>query len=119
MGRLGRLVESRRGPYVVLAAAILLPGAGHVLVGQTRRGLLMQVFMILLALITWHLTSPAQSLLGRLAGGVFVYALSIPEAYRLARLRLALTQFPPIEHGRTSNEPTDLSPNFVSARLSS
>ncbi|QAY97444.1 hypothetical protein CWB41_16060 [Methylovirgula ligni] len=74
-------------PYVVLAVAILLPGMGHVLAGQPKRGFTMQMFMILLAMITWHLTTPAQSLVGRLSGGLFVYALSIPEAYRLAKLR--------------------------------
>ena len=73
-------------PYFVLAAAIILPGMGHVLVGQPKRGFTMQMFMILLAMITWHLTTPAQSLIGRLSGGLFVYALSIPEAYRLAKL---------------------------------
>ncbi len=74
-------------PYVVLAVAIRLPGMGHVLAGQPKRGFTMQMFMILLAMITWHLTTPAQSLVGRLSGGLFVYALSIPEAYRLAKLR--------------------------------
>lgn len=74
-------------PYLVLAVAIILPGMGHVLVGQPRRGLTMQMFMIALGFITWHLTTPATSLVGRLAGGLFVYAISIPEAYRLAKLR--------------------------------
>ncbi len=49
--------------------------------------LTMQMFMILMAMITWHLTTPEQSLVGRLAGGLFVYAMSIPEAYRMAKLR--------------------------------
>lgn len=75
-------------PYFVLAVAIILPGMGHVLVGQQKRGFTMQLFMILLAMITWHLTTPAQSLVGRLSGGLFVYALSIPEAYRLAKIRM-------------------------------
>jgi hypothetical protein len=73
-------------PYFVLAVAIILPGMGHVIVGRPKRGLTMQMFMIVLAMVTWHLTTPAQSLVGRLAGGLFVYALSIPEAYRLAKL---------------------------------
>ncbi|MEJ0052419.1 MAG: hypothetical protein WDN02_14640 [Methylovirgula sp.] len=75
-------------PYFVLAVAVILPGMGHVLVGQQKRGFTMQMFMILMAMITWHLTTPAQSLVGRLAGGLFVYTVSIPEAYRLAKLRL-------------------------------
>jgi hypothetical protein len=87
MEKLKTLFTDPPNPYLVLAVAILLPGMGHVLVGETRRGLTMQMFMISLAFITWHLTTPAQSLVGRLAGGLFVYAISIPEAYRLAKLR--------------------------------
>jgi hypothetical protein len=89
--RMRKLLLGPRGPYLVLATAILLPGFGHVLVGKGKRGLTMQMFMISAALITWHLTTPAQSLVGRLAGGIFVYAMSIPEAYRLAKFR-SLTQ---------------------------
>lgn len=74
-------------PYLVLLAAILLPGFGHVLNGQARRGLTMQLFMIALAFVTWHLAPPSASLVGKLSGGVFVYALSLLEAYRVARLR--------------------------------
>ena len=74
-------------PYLVLAIAILLPGMGHVLSGAPRRGLALQFFMIALGFVTWHLSTPETSLPGRLAGGLFVYALSLPEAYRLAKLR--------------------------------
>ncbi len=77
-------------PHIVLALAVLLPGAGHVLCGRARRGLTLQLFMISLAFITWQLSSPQRGLAGRLAGGLFVYAMSIPEAYRLARIRWTL-----------------------------
>ena len=76
-----------RNPYTVLAVAILLPGMGHVLCGAVRRGMMLQLFMILGAFVTWHLAPAGASLAGHLAGGLFVYALSLPEAYRLARLR--------------------------------
>ena len=74
-------------PYAVLVIAILLPGAGHVICGRSRRGLTLQLFMISLSFVTWQLTTPQRSLVGRLAGGLFVYALSLPEAYRLAKIR--------------------------------
>lgn len=74
-------------PNLVLLAAILLPGFGHVLNGQTRRGLTMQMFMIALAIITWQLAAPDRSLVGKLAGGIFIYALSIPDAYTYAKRR--------------------------------
>lgn len=79
-------------PYLVLLAAILLPGFGHVLNAQARRGLTMQLFMIVFAFVTWNLAPGSASLIGRLSGGLFIYALSIPEAYRMARMRWAVFQ---------------------------
>ena len=74
-------------PYLVLLAAILLPGFGHVLNGQARRGLIMQLFMVALGFITWQLAPPTASFVGKISGGLFVYALSLPEAFRVAKLR--------------------------------
>ena len=76
-------------PRLVLLIAILLPGFGHVVCGQARRGLTMQLFMVSLGFITWHLTTPQHSLVGRLSGGLFIYALSVMEAYKIARIRWA------------------------------
>jgi hypothetical protein len=64
-----------------------MPGAGHVAIGQPQRGLGFAFFSLLLALFTWHTTTPDQSVIGRAAGGLFVWALSIPDAYRTARLQ--------------------------------
>ena len=74
-------------PRLVLALAILLPGAGHVAIGQTQRGLCFVLFAILLMLVTDVTTTPEHSFIGRHAGGLFVWALSITDAYRLARIR--------------------------------
>ena len=74
-------------PYLVLLVAILLPGFGHVLNGQPRRGLIMQLFMLALGFVTWQLAPPTASLIGKLSGGLFVYALSLPEAFRVAKIR--------------------------------
>jgi hypothetical protein len=73
--------------YIVLLVAILLPGFGHVLNGQARRGLIMQLFMIALGFITWQLAPPTASFIGKISGGLFVYAVSLPEAFRVAKLR--------------------------------
>lgn len=74
-------------PYIVLALAIVLPGAGHVALGLQNRGLGFAFFALLLAMLSWHTTTPEHSFIGRAAGGLFVWALSIPDAYRVARLR--------------------------------
>jgi hypothetical protein len=74
-------------PRLVLALAIALPGAGHVAVGQTQRGLCFVLFAILLMMVTYLTTSPDQSFIGRHAGGLFVWAISITDAYRLAKIR--------------------------------
>ena len=65
--------------------------------GQPRRGLIMQLFMIVLGFVTWQLAPASASLVGKLSGGLFVYALSLPEAFRVAKLRQLA-----FEHG---NEP--------------
>ena len=74
-------------PYAVLAAAIALPGMGHVLVGQTQRGLGFAFFTLVGAWLTTKFAAPDVDVIGRHAAGVFVWALSIPDAYRSARLR--------------------------------
>lgn len=74
-------------PYLVLAVAVLLPGCGQVLNRQPLRGLTFLFFILLLGGFTLLTAPPQASLIGRLAGGIFVYALSIPDAYRTARLR--------------------------------
>ncbi|MDQ0395430.1 hypothetical protein [Labrys monachus] len=74
-------------PRLVLALAVVLPGAGHVALGRQARGLGFAFFALLLALLSWHATTPDISAVGRMAGGLFVWALSVPDAYRSARLR--------------------------------
>lgn len=77
-------------PYVVLALALAMPGAGHVAVGQPQRGFGFAFFSLLLALVSWHTTTPEHSFIGRSAAGLFVWAISVPDAYRLARLQYEL-----------------------------
>lgn len=74
-------------PYVVLLIALLLPGMGQVANKEQGRGLLMVFFMVSLGWVTYHLTTPEHSWVGRHAGGVFVYAMSLLDAYKWARVR--------------------------------
>ena len=79
-----------RSPRLVLLAAIFFPGVGHVLIGQASRGLVFALFTVLLGMLTMMVAGPETSFIGRHAGGFFVWALSIPDAYRRARLACAV-----------------------------
>ncbi len=80
-------------PYLILFAAILLPGSGHVLQGLAQRGLQFLFFMIILGWVTTKFAPPDVSFVGRHAAGVLIYAISIFDAYKLARIRFANWQF--------------------------
>ncbi|ACK51549.1 conserved hypothetical protein [Methylocella silvestris BL2] len=71
---------------LILAVAIVLPGVGHVLAGRPGRGLGFAFFTLVFAWLTTKFAAPDASVLGRYAGGFFVWALSVTDAYRIARL---------------------------------
>jgi len=76
-------------PYLVLGAAIVLPASGHVILGVPVRGLQFLFFMVILAWITTKIAPLDASFVGRHAGGFLIYALSILDAYKIARIRTA------------------------------
>ncbi|UVK38386.1 hypothetical protein LHFGNBLO_005547 [Mesorhizobium sp. AR10] len=76
-------------PYLVLGAAIVLPASGHVVLGVPVRGLQFLFFMVILAWVTMKIAPPDASFIGRHAGGILIYALSILDAYKIARIRTA------------------------------
>lgn len=82
-------------PYLVLAVAILLPGGGQVVNGQTLRGLMFIFFTVLLGAFTLKTAAPDVSFVGKFAGGFFVWAMAIFDAYKTARIRHAVWS-----HGR-------------------
>lgn len=71
---------------------MILPGAGQVINAQPQRGLMFVFFMVLGAWVTVHLAPPQATFLGRHAGGVFVYAMSVLDAYKWARVRSELAR---------------------------
>lgn len=79
-------------PWLVLAIAVILPGVGHVVARMPQRGLVFVFFILLMGWITYHLTTPDHSLIGRYAGGVFIYAISVLDAYRWARFQRARSE---------------------------
>lgn len=81
-------------PFVVLGIAVVLPGVGQVINNQPNRGLLFLFTMIALGYVTYHLSTPEISLVGRYAGGLFMYALSLMDAYKWARVRWVIFHQP-------------------------
>ena len=77
-------------PYMVLAAAILLPGSGQVLNRVPYRGLTFLFFILLLGAFTLKTASPDVSIIGKLSGGIFVYAIAVLDAYQHARVRFEI-----------------------------
>lgn len=74
-------------PYLVLAVAVFLPGVGQVLNNQAGRGLLFAFTAFALGFITAKYAAPDASIVGRYAGGFFIYAVAIMDAYKWARVR--------------------------------
>jgi hypothetical protein len=90
-------------PWVVLVIATLLPGAGQVLNRMPGRALTMVFFMLTLGFVTYQLAPPDRSFVGRHAGGVFVYAVAIMDAYYYARYHWTLARQRARERAQTSS----------------
>jgi hypothetical protein len=81
--------EAPLNPLMVLGASIVLPGSGHVLLRMPKRGLQFLFFTVILGWVTTKIAPPDASFIGRHAGGFLIYALSILDAYKIARVRYA------------------------------
>jgi hypothetical protein len=79
-------------PYLVLVVAVVLPGVGQVLNRQPVRGLIFVFFIVLLGGFTLKTAAPDVSIVGKFAGGLFVWAMAIYDAYKTARIRRAVWQ---------------------------
>lgn len=85
--------QKPRNPYLILALAIVLPGMGQVANGEPVRGLVFDFFMVLLGGFTLVTAGPDVSIIGKLAGGIFVYAISVYDAYKKARVRYEIWNY--------------------------
>lgn len=74
-----------RHPRLVLLSAILLPGTGHVLNGQAHRGLTFLFFILVFGWVGNRLL-PEASFYVRHVGAIFIYGLSVIDAYKRAKI---------------------------------
>lgn len=89
------MAESKKpiGPWLVLASAIVLPGTGQVLNREPVRGLIFLFFILLLGGFTLKTAAQDVSVIGKFAGGIFVWAMSLFDAYKRARIRLEVWKY--------------------------
>lgn len=80
-------IKAPIAPKWALVIAILLPGMGQVVNNTPIKGLVMICFMVILGVITFNLAQPHISMVGKLAGGIFIYSLSILDTYYWAKYR--------------------------------
>lgn len=80
-------------PYAVLAAALLLPGGGHVLQGKTQRGLMFLFFTVILGWVSLRLMPETASFFARHVGAIFIYGISVIDAYKSARVNWEVWKF--------------------------
>jgi len=86
------MTKSPLNPYLILAIAFVLPGVGQVVNRQPLRGLIFLFFMLLLGAFTLKTAGADVSIVGKLAGGLFVWAMSLLDAYKVARIRRSVWQ---------------------------
>jgi hypothetical protein len=80
------MTPAPRNPRLVLLAAIVLPGSGHVLQGRAPRGLMFLFFTIILGWASSHVMPETASFFGRHIGGIFIYGMSIIDAYKWSKV---------------------------------
>ena len=81
------MTPAPRNPRLVLLAAIILPGSGHVLQGRAQRGLMFLFFTIILGWASSHVMPETASFIGRHIGGIFIYGMSIIDAYKWSKVK--------------------------------
>jgi hypothetical protein len=94
-GKADATVKPPLHPLWVSLIAVLLPGVGQVINNTPKRGLMFVFFMMSLGWVTLHLAPPEASFVGRYAGGFFIYAISVMDAYRWARYRWTFFRLDP------------------------
>ncbi len=81
---MNNLLKEKCFIYFTVGLTMIIPGSGYVMLNKPTRGLFMNLWMFAFGYITYRLTSPDISFIGRLAGGFAIWTISVVEVYRLA-----------------------------------
>lgn len=84
------MTQAPPNPRLVLTVAAVLPGMGQVMNRQPLRGLIFVFFILLLGAFTLKTAAPEVSFVGKMSGGLFVWAMAMIDAYKTARIRRAV-----------------------------
>lgn len=95
------MADKTPNPTKILLASALLPGSGHVWLGQAQRGLTFLFFVVILGWVSAKLMPDTASVVGRHIGGVFIWGISILDAYKTARVRHVAAQIPTVDNHKT------------------
>jgi hypothetical protein len=93
----GKPLKAPFHPLLVLVVAIVLPGVGQIMNNQASRGLLFAFTAVALGYVTSKYAAPDASIVGRYAGGFFIYAVALMDAYRWAKVRWEIFHYRPKE----------------------
>lgn len=80
-------VKNKLIRWLPVISTLIIPGSGYVLLGKPARAMQMLFFMCFLGFVTFMLTGPDISPVGRFAGGFGVWALSVIEVHQAMQLR--------------------------------
>jgi hypothetical protein len=80
------MIRKPINPSAVLAAALIVPGGGHVLQGKAPRGLMFLFFTAVFGWVSLRMMPENASFFARHVGAIFIYGISVLDAYKSARV---------------------------------
>jgi hypothetical protein len=84
---MAQFLEHKYSRLAVFLSSVVVPGSGFVLLGRPARGLMYVVWILFFGILTYKATTPHISMIGRLSGGIAIWALSLVELHRLLKAR--------------------------------
>jgi len=70
---------------LVILMSLIIPSSGYVLLGKSKRGIMMFLWMFFFGYITYRLAPEGASSIGRIAGALAIWTLSVVEIHSIAK----------------------------------